>query len=359
MKKTLKTGFFLTFLGSSFLFSDFMKLTQVAENALPAVVSIVVRADSFSEYFEEDTAYYEFLRPYYEFLWPSSKTIFGSGAIIHPSGYIVTNAHVVANGLQFRVFSNKTPSRSYKATLIGVDPRTDLAVLKIKNKDGSAFPFLRLGDSDSLQIGEDVVAIGSPGGGLFCESSLTTGVISALDRDGWNRTPIEGYIQFDSPVNPGNSGGPLVNQNSEIIGIVTWQYYHLRGIVGLNFAIPSYTVGHVVDQLIANECIEQGFLGIKVETDPDEEYYNCGAVIEKVLKGSPAFIAGLKFEDIIVELDGMLINSALNLRNKIAVLEPGRPVDLVVNRAGSLLKFTIFLGEEDKEQFLGDNHLVL
>ncbi len=344
MKDFFYSILFFSAFCSTCLFSNTTNFAEVAKNALSSTVFIVVETDSFNEYFGEESYEYQYLRPYYEFLWPSLKKG-GSGAIIDPRGYIITNAHVVKNGINITVFASDLPSRKYKAILMGMDERTDLAVLKIRNKNGEPFPFISLGDSNLVRAGEPVIAIGNPGGSL-CQSTVTSGIVSAKERSGWNLRAIEDYLQIDSPINPGNSGGPLLNSQGELIGVAAWQYSHHAGIVGLNFAIPSHIVKAIAPQLIANREIEQGFLGVKLDMDPDFEYYNCGAIVEQVLKNSPAELAGVEFEDIIVELNGIKIESSLSLRNKIAILTPGTEIILTVNRNGKLLNVFLVLGEE-------------
>ncbi len=357
MKNFFYSILFFSAFCSTCLFSSATNFAEVAKNALSSTVFIVVETDSFSEYFGEESYEYEYLRPYYEFLWPSLQKG-GSGTIIDPRGYIITNAHVVKNGINIAVFAADLPSRKYKAIVMGIDERTDLAVLKIKNKSGEPFPFISLGDSHVVRVGEPVITIGNPAGSL-CQSTVTSGIISAKERSGWDLHEIEDYLQIDSPINPGNSGGALLNSQGELIGVVSWQYSHDDGVVGLNFAIPSHIVKAIAPQLIANGEIEQGFLGVKLDMNPDFTYYNCGAIVEKVLKNSPAALAGIEFEDIIVELDGVKIDSSLSLRNKIAILTPGTEIVLTVNRNGVLIDIFLTLGEEREAHAFSHMHWIL
>lgn len=325
--------------------------TAVAEKALSATVFVAEETNFFEQAYGPNPWWlYEYVRPFYEYLWPSEFG-HGTGFIISPDGYIVTNEHVVNGATHLLVILQDTERRVCTATLVGDDPRTDIAVLKIDNPDGFQFPHLSFGDSDKVEVGEQVIAVGNPVVPEL-ESTVTMGIVSALERDGFNHCSIEGFIQTDTALNGGNSGSPLLNLQGDVIGIVQSGEPHFW-FEGLGFAIPSHTAQHIAQQIIAKGKASQGFLGVELEkgeVDAFEAYYFSdyrGATIQRVILDSPAAKAGLKAGDLILQVDDYSIRSPKSLKNRICILEPSTKIELTIERKGSLIKKTIELGDEE------------
>jgi serine protease Do len=262
--------------------------------------------------------------------------------LVSADGYILTNCHVVKGADKIEVTLND--GEVQKATLVGTDPSTDLAVIKIEGKD---LPFLKLGDSEALDVGEWVIAIGSP---FQLQASLTVGVVSAKGRQGLNITDLEDFIQTDAAINPGNSGGPLLDLDGKVIGINTAIVSRTGGYMGIGFAIPSNMAKNVMDQLIKTGSVTRGFLGVYLQPiDKDiAAGFNLpkveGALVSGVEKDSPAEKAGLEQGDIILEYDGKPIKSAQAFRYDVSMLGPGQKIELKVNRKGKILNISVILG---------------
>lgn len=273
---------------------------------------------------------------------PTPQLSQGSGFLVSADGYIMTNAHVVKGADKISVVLNN--GTEMEATVVGADPRTDLAIIKIEGKD---FPFISLGDSDEMDIGEWVVAIGSP---FQLEASLTVGVISAKGRQNLRITDLEDFIQTDAAINPGNSGGPLLNLNSEVIGINTAIVSRSGGYMGIGFAIPSNMAKNVMNQIIDKGTVTRGFLGVSLQpVDKDiADAFNLakaeGALVSDIVKGSPADKAGIKQGDIIVEYNKSPVKSLGCFRNDISLMNPGSTINLKVNRKGQIMSIAVVLG---------------
>ena len=278
----------------------------------------------------------------------------GSGVIISPDGYIVTNNHVVDGATDIRV--TLTDRRILKAKVIGTDPLTDLAVIKV---DETNLPSVPLGDSTQLHPGQSVLAFGNPMGFRF---TVTRGIVSALNRPNPfaadRRSPGE-FIQTDAAINPGNSGGPLVNARGEVVGINTFLVSNTGGFSGMGFAIPTQIVKPTVDALIKNGKVEHGYMGIGISdvTPEQAKFFNVskatGAVVTQVENDSPADKAGLKVGDVITDLNGKEVNDAGELQMLVGQKEPGTKVDLKVIRDGKPQSLAVTLGtfgkaDEDK-----------
>ena len=253
----------------------------------------------------------------------------GSGFIIDKDGYIVTNNHVIENADEIKV--KLADEREFEAELVGRDPNTDLALIRIK--DASDLVPLKLGDSDALLVGSWVVAVGSPFG---LEQTVTAGIVSAKGR-ALGSGPYDDFIQTDASINPGNSGGPLLNMDGEVVGINTAIVPNGQGI---GFAIPVSMAQGIVKQLQANGSVTRGWLGVSIQDLTPElaEYYGIkdkkGALVVQVFEGDPADKAGIKANDVIVEVDGKSIESSRDLTNKIANLEVGKKTSLTLLREG-------------------------
>jgi serine protease Do len=274
---------------------------------------------------------------------PSFEHGLGSGVIISPDGYIVTNNHVVAGAVNISVtMSNRD---IYPAKLIGADPTTDLAVIKI---DGHDFPSIPWGDSAKLEPGQLVLAFGNPYGFRF---SVTRGIISALDRpnpDSDRRKPGE-FIQTDAAINPGNSGGALVDARGELIGINTFLYSPTGAFSGMGFAIPTKIAEPTVNALIRDGKVNHGYIGISIEdvTPDSAKFFDVkkavGAVVSDVTPDSPGSKAGLNTGDVIVAFDGKPVSDAGELQMETSQKQPGDTIHLQVMRDGKTLDLPVTL----------------
>lgn len=277
----------------------------------------------------------------------------GSGVIIDSkNGYVITNNHVVENADEIEVVL--ADRRQVDAKVVGTDPDSDVAVLKIKGDGYTEVPF---GNSDDLKVGDFVVAIGNPFG---VGQTATLGIVSALGRTGLGIEGYENFIQTDASINPGNSGGALVDQAGHLVGMNTAIVSRTGGSVGIGFAIPVNMVRQVVQQLIEHGKVTRGQLGVLVQdVTPDiaaamgAEGAN-GAVISQVASGSPAEKAGLKAGDIIAAVNGKDVKGAGQLRNMVGFMRPGDKVDIDVVRDGKHTTVTAFLGEAKKTMAKGE-----
>ena len=257
----------------------------------------------------------------------------GSGVIVDAAqGYVLTNNHVVENATHIEVTTKD--NRQLKARLIGRDPETDIAVLQIAAGGLTSVP---MGDSDRLQVGDFVLAVGNPFG---LGQTVTSGIVSALGRS----PGIEGYedfIQTDASINPGNSGGPLVDLQGRIVGINTAIVAPSGGNVGIGFAVPINMARQVMDQLISGGEIKRGRIGVAIQDlTPDIAQalgttHTQGAVIARVEQGSPADRAGLRTHDLVVAVNGVPIHTGAELKNRVGLSKIGDAVDLTIIRAGS------------------------
>lgn len=277
----------------------------------------------------------------------------GSGFIIDgEKGLIVTNNHVVAGARKLMVTVSE--NEQYAASVVGKDSRTDLAVIKIDAK--KTLPEIAYGDSNKLQVGENVVAIGNPLGKEFARS-VTAGVVSALNREITVSQAQGGVslnlIQTDAAINPGNSGGPLVNMSGQVVGINSVKIAQ-TGVEGMGFSIPITDAKPIIDQIISKGYVSRPFIGIynyQEITQEMSEWYNIptGIYVGGVVPNSPASRVGIKAEDIIVEIDGSRITSSADLNNVINKHKVGDSVTIAVVREGSRRVFTLKLGEMPKE----------
>ena len=266
----------------------------------------------------------------------------GSGFIIDAEGYVVTNNHVVEHASEIAVTFND--GTRLEAELVGTDPKTDLAVLKVESDE--PLPYARFGDSDATRVGDWVIAIGNPFGLV---GSATTGIVSARGRD-IRSGPFDDFLQIDAPINRGNSGGPLFDLNGQVIGINTAIFSPNGGNVGIGFAIPSELAESVIDQLRSSGHVERGWLGVTIQ-QVDEELASglgfdgdSGALVASVLPASPADIAGVQPGDVIVAIDGEDINHLKELTRKVAAVKPDEKVELEVWRNGERKTLDVSVG---------------
>ena len=274
----------------------------------------------------------------------------GSGVIVDPKGYIVTNRHVVEKADRIRVrFEDDPPGIQHEARVIGTDQETDLAVIKVDVD--KALPAAKLGNSDSMQVGDWVVAVGSPFG---LSETVTAGIVSAKGRDIVPNRQFQTFIQTDAAINPGNSGGPLVNMSGEVIGINTAILSETNAYAGVGFALPSKTVAEVYNQLISpDHRVARGSIGItfdSVENPAITRVYGAGTgvTISSVVAGSPADNAGLKIGDTITSIDGRKIAKGSELVGDIASRKPGSKIEMGFIRNGKMQNASVTVADRAK-----------
>lgn len=272
----------------------------------------------------------------------------GSGVIVSKDGYILTNNHVVegADKITITMWDEKT----YSAKIVGRDEATDLAVIKIDKKEVNNLPFAQWGDSDSLRVGEWVVAIGNPFG---LDHTVTTGIVSAKGIHGRGLNKYENFIQVDAAINPGNSGGALLNLEGKLVGINSAILSRSGGFQGIGFAIPVNMARKVMTELIEKGTVTRGWLGVGIQ-DLSEELAKSmklsgqkGALLTEIMPGSPAAKAGLQVGDLIVTLDGKSVKNTNDLRNTIALSAPGTKVKIGLLRAGKSLDVEVQITTQD------------
>ncbi|HEY9897637.1 MAG TPA: trypsin-like peptidase domain-containing protein [Pantanalinema sp.] len=262
----------------------------------------------------------------------------GSGFVVRPDGLIVTNNHVVAGATELSV--TLPDGRKFKGKLIGTDPGSDLALVKVEAKD---LPALKLADPKSLRVGQWTVAIGSP---LGLSHSVTAGILSAMDREVSLNNRV-GFLQTSTPINPGNSGGPLLNMKGEVIGVNTAVAAHAQGI---GFAVPVDTVSRIIPQLEAKGKVERAWLGVGLKDLPDNRqamFYpvDAGVIVAQVDPRGPAAKAGLTTGDVVQALNGKPVKNAHDLIVAVGTLKVGEKVSLLVNREGQKKTLDVTLGQ--------------
>ncbi len=335
--------------GTTFLEQISEAFTELADKAKPATVSIKCTLCGQQEYANPfdmfgDDFFKRFFGPQFQQPQQQQQTAGGSGFLVSTDGYIVTNNHVIKDTTQVTVTLND--GREYEAVVKGSDSRTDLAVLKIEEKD---LPYLTFGDSDNLKPGEWVVAVGNPFG---LEGTITKGIVSAKGRQDLGIVPYEDFIQTDAAINPGNSGGPLLNVRGEVVGVNTAIFTRSGGYMGVGFAIPSKMVKPVIDQIMDKGSVKRAYLGIILQPI-DKELSDAleldkpeGILISDIVKNSPAAEAGLQQGDIILQYNDKPVKNVNKFRNEIAMMNPGVNVQLKVLRNHKLLTIPITLGSQ-------------
>lgn len=330
----------------------------VVKNSLPAVVSIVSTkvvkndgAEGLEPFFNNPQ-----FREFFGDRFPNQRqprsqrqSGLGSGVIVNPDGYILTNNHVIDGASDIKIALHD--GRELKARVIGADPKTDIALLKVEEK---SLPVLAFADSSQVQVGDLALAIGNPMG---VGQTVTMGIISATGRGNLGIEDYEDFIQTDAAINPGNSGGALINARGELIGINTAILSRSGGNQGVGFAVPANLARHVMDQLSKGGKVVRGYIGTTIQDVTPEiaKAFNLpgtrGALIGDVTEGGPAAKAGLVKGDVITEVNGQAVADNRALRLKISQLAPGTPVKLKVVRDGATREVTVTLGElpnEDK-----------
>jgi serine protease Do len=271
----------------------------------------------------------------------------GSGMILDKAGHILTNYHVVKDVDSIKV--RLADKREFKAEIVGTDPKTDVAVIRIKDKVPSDLPTVQLGDSDALRDGELVMAVGAPFG---LTQTVTTGIISAMGRSDVGIADYENFLQTDAPINPGNSGGPLVNMDGEVIGMNSAIATASGGSAGVGFAIPVTMIKSMLPTLVKGGKIARGMLGVGIQ-DLDENLAKQfsldntnGALVTSVTPDSAADKAGVKVGDVIVRFNGKEVTGSRDLRNQVGGTAPGAKVKLDVMRGGKEFAMTATIGEQ-------------
>lgn len=344
----LLTGMFFISLAQANGLPDF---TGLVEKQGPAVVNVsttqIIRNMQGFPNIPENDPFYEFFRRFAPQMPREQESqSLGSGFIISADGYIMTNAHVVDSADKITV--RLTDKREFSAKVIGVDKRTDVALLKI---EATGLPTITVGDPDKLKVGEWVIAIGSPFG---FDSSVTAGIVSAKGRS----LPQENFVPFiqtDVAVNPGNSGGPLFNMNGEVVGINSQIYTRSGGSMGLSFAIPIDVATQVTDQLRASGKVTRGRIGVMIQELTSElaESFGLskpvGALISHVEKDGPADKAGIEASDVILKFDGKTVDSSGDLPRIVAATKPGSKVVIELWRKGAVRRITVEVGVMPEE----------
>ena len=279
----------------------------------------------------------------------------GSGVVVTEDGYILTNNHVVDGADEVQVAFEKDKTK-YTSKVIGHDPKTDIAVLKI---EATKLPFATLGDSDKIAVGDVVLALGNPFG---IGQTVTMGIVSAIRRGGMGIEDYEDFVQTDAAINPGNSGGALVDAEGRLVGINTAILSRSGGNQGVGFAVPVNLARNVMDQLVKKGRVERGYLGVSIQDlTPDlaRQFHVAdgrGALVGEVTKDGPAFAAGLKSGDVITEFDGKSILDSRNLKLAVGNTTPGSKVEVKVLRDGKEKSFTIVLKEIPDEKKVASGH---
>jgi serine protease Do len=327
---------------------------QIAQKVLPSVVrvsSVKSAPAATSEDLEPFLKQFPFF-PFGEQLpkqfrqHPQSREmLMGSGFIVSPDGLIMTNNHVVKDMKDIKV--TLPGNREYKATLVGADPESDIALIRI-NAKGVTLPAVTWGDSTKLHVGSIVVAVGNPFG---LSGTVTKGIVSATGRTNVGIIGYEDFIQTDAPINPGNSGGPLVNIRGEVVGITTAIATQSGGYMGVGFAIPSHSATMVMDQLLKHGKVERGLLGVNIQDvtealaksfgRPDTN----GALVSQVVPGGPAEKAGVKTGDIVLAFNDTPITGAAQLKNIVGETKAGSPAKLSIWRDKKIITVNTTVAE--------------
>jgi serine protease Do/serine protease DegQ len=313
----------------------------ILEKVTPAVVNIAVLQKSPEE--QNPLMRDPFFRRFFGAPQESQPQISaGSGVIVDAkNGYVMTNAHVVKDAREIQVTLKN--NLRLPATLVGVDPGTDIALLKVEGRNLIEAKF---GDSDALQVGDFVIAIGNPFG---IGQTATSGIVSALGRSGLSMEGYEHFIQTDAPINPGNSGGALINLKGELVGINSAIIGPSGGSVGIGFAVPTVIARAVMDQLIRFGEVKRGRLGVSMQDVEGGE----GATVTEVQANSPAAQAGLRKGDVVIGLNGRPVRGAAELRARLSVVPVGESIELGVQRGSETQALKASIGELEKTRSRG------
>jgi serine protease Do len=314
-------------------------LAPLVREVTPAVVNISVQGKV-----REDNPLYKdpFFREFFDVPAKLEKEInaAGSGVVVDAQrGYVLTANHVVAQISRAQITTKE--GRRFSASVIGRDPATDIAVLQIKDPNGlKAIP---TGDSDLLEVGDFVIAVGNPFG---LGQTVTSGLVSALGRTGLGKQGYEDFIQTDAPINPGNSGGGLISLKGELIGINTAIISPGGGNVGIGFAVPINMARAVLEQIVRTGSVKRGRIGVSVQDLPADTSARLreGALIAQVVTDSPAERAGIRKGDVVVKIDGMPVRNAAQFRNKVGLTALGTVIRLTLERGDGMHSVEVEIG---------------
>ena len=309
--------------------------------AIPSVVNIntSIKIRYSPNPFFEDPFFRKFFGDQFDYQQEKQTSSLGSGVIISNDGYVVTNFHVIEAAEEIEITTYE--SKKFDAILIGADPETDLAVLKINSQ---ALPNIILGNINNLDVGDSVLAIGNPFG---VGQTVTMGIVSGLGRNQLGISTFENFIQTDAAINPGNSGGALVDINGDLVGINSAIYSKSGGSMGIGFAIPIDLVRKVSEQIITQGYVTRGWIGVEVQeiTDDLKESFNLstnsGALIASVVKNSPADKGGLKSGDIIININNKSVNNGKALLNIVSESEPNQTIDIDIIRGSRKINLSL------------------
>lgn len=326
-------------------------IADVAAKVVPSVVNIystvAARVPQGRSPFSSDPFFRRFFGQPGRAPQPSRRQqSLGSGVIISPDGMVLTNNHVIEKAEAIRVVL--TDQREFPARLIGTDPQSDVAVLRVELEGDTALPALGFGDSSRLRLGDVVLAVGNPFG---LGQTVTMGIVSAVGRANVGIADYEDFIQTDAAINPGNSGGALVDMEGNLVGINTAILSRSGGYQGIGFAVPTNMVQPIMDALVKDGRVRRGWLGVVIQ-DLDRDSAaklglgeQRGALIAQVGEGSPAEAAGLRAGDVVVQLNATAIASSAQLRNAVALAGADQEVKMQVLRAGERQELKVLLGE--------------
>jgi serine protease Do len=345
-------GGFLRAAEAEMLAAKPFSFAAVARRATPSVVNVFtthhVKVAPFGPPLGSGDPFDDFFRQFFPGMpREMEQRSLGSGVIIDSDGFIVTNHHVVANADEIQVKLSDT--RSFPAELVGSDPRTDVALIRVSGRN---LPLAQLGNSDDLGVGDWVLAIGNPFG---LEETVTAGIVSAKERV-IGAGPFDNFIQTDASINPGNSGGPLIDVDGKVVGVNSAIYSRSGGSIGIGFAIPINLAMRVVDQLRSNRRVVRGWLGVAMQDVtpelarsfglPNEE----GALISDIYRGGPAHRAGIRRGDVVVGFNGQPVKNSRELARSAAEIPIGNAVKIDVIREGSRRTFEVVVAEAPVER---------
>lgn len=319
---------------------------DAVKQAVPAVVNIFTSKKIPQHPFMEDPFFRRFFGERFENENESRSSSLGSGVIVSSEGYILTNHHVVESADEIEVALSD--GRQMKAKIVGTDPETDLAVLKVNEKN---LPVIVFGQAEKAQVGDVVLAIGNPFG---VGQTVTMGIVSALGRSHLGINTFENFIQTDAAINPGNSGGALVDAQGHLIGVNSAIYSRTGGSLGIGFAIPASLAKQVMEQIVKNGYVVRGWIGIEAHDITKEvaKTFNLkrdkGVLISGVLRGGPAEQAGIRAGDILIAINDKEIKDSSSMLNLIAGLSPGQQAKLSVEREVGVADITVAIGTRPK-----------
>lgn len=331
--------------------------SYAAKKAMPAVVNIFTSKKAElnpHQKYLDDPAFRQFFGDQFDDMEPPSQpeNSLGSGVIVSDQGLILTNNHVIATADEIEIALSD--GRKMSAKVVGTDPDTDLALIKV---DADHLPAITFASSDKLNVGDVVLAIGNPFG---VGQTVTQGIVSALGRSHLGINIYENFIQTDASINPGNSGGALIDADGNLVGINSAIYSRSGGSMGIGFAIPATLARQVMDQIVAQGNVTRGWIGIEAQDITPElaDSFRLskvqGALVAGVLRGSPAERAGLRAGDILLAIEGKPVVDSGSMLNLIAALKPNQKATVQIARAGEIISVSILIGKRPKPAVASD-----